>query len=309
MSGFIFISNQIPMMQVPRAVADRFLPQATGAQIKVLLSLIRFEDMALGIEDIAKQCNVDASDVRGAVDLWVKSGLLIRRGASLILAKTSSEQPQTLPRYNPESILEQKTNDQSFAYLLDEVQRMLGKSVNHNDASVVFAMYDHLGFSADLILQIINYCVKGGKTNFRYIEKVALDWYDRGIDSFDKAESLIKSLEKRARIESAVSTYFGIDNRALSKKEKEYIENWTGTFGMSLEMIKESYERCIDSKGKLSFAYINGILGDWFKKGYKTPADIENADKAKKDAGSVGGMKSYSSMEIEEEILKRLAGD
>ena len=78
---------------------------------------------------------------------------------------------------------------------------------------------------------------------------------------------------------------------------------------MSLEMIKESYERCIDSKGKLSFAYINGILSDWFKKGYKTLSDIENGNKAKKDAGSVGGMKSYSSSEIEEEILKRLAGD
>ena len=64
MSGFIFNSNQIPMMQVPRAVADRFLSQATGAQIKVLLCLIRFEDMALGIEDIAKQCSVGVPMLR-----------------------------------------------------------------------------------------------------------------------------------------------------------------------------------------------------------------------------------------------------
>ena len=59
MSGYIFSSNQIPMMQVPKSVADRFLPLATGAQIKVILCLIRFEDMALTLEDISKQCNLD----------------------------------------------------------------------------------------------------------------------------------------------------------------------------------------------------------------------------------------------------------
>lgn len=307
MSGIIFSSNQIPMMQVPKSVADRFLPVATGAQIKVILCLIRFEDMTLTAEDIAKQCNISVQDVSDAIEFWTKSGLVIRRGASLLLVNAVNEQAQILPRYNSDSILEQKTNDKNFAYLLDEIQRILGKSINHNDASVVFAMYDHLGFSADLILQIVNYCLSCSKTNFRYIEKVALDWYDRGIDSFEKAESLIKSLEKRARIETAVSTYFGIDNRALSKKEKEYISNWTDTLNMSVQMIKEGYERCIDSKGKLSFAYINGILNDWFKKGYKTVADIENADN--KSSGDVGNIKSYNSSEIEEEILKRLAGE
>lgn len=307
MSGYIFNSNQIPMMQVPKSVADRFLSTATGAQIKVILCLIRFEDMALSPEDIAKQCGIGVPEVGDAVDFWVKSGLIIRRGASLILSHTASEQAQTLPRYNPESILEQKTNDESFSYLLDEIQRIIGKSVNHNDASVVFAMYDHLGFSCDLILQLVNYCVSGGKTNFRYIEKVALDWYDRGIDNFEKAEALIKSLEKRARVESAVSTYFGIDNRALSKKEREYIENWTQTLCMPVEMIKEAYERCIDVKGKLSFAYINGILNDWFKKGWKKVSDIESADK--KEPARVGRIKSYDSSAIEEEILKRLAGE
>ena len=304
MSGFIFNSNQIPMMSVPKSVADRFLPIATGAQIKVILCLIRFEDMALTTQDIAKQCNIASDDAKAAIEFWTSSGLIVRRGSSLILSQIASAQAQTLPKYNPESILELKSSDNDFAYLLDEVQRILGKSLNHNDASVIFGMYDNLGFSTDLILQIINYCLNGGKSNFRYIEKVALDWYDRGIDSFDKAETLIKSLEKNARIERAVSTYFGIDNRALSKKEREFIENWTSTWGMSLEMIKEAYERCVDSKGKLSFAYINGILNDWVKKSVKTVGDIEKASPTK-----LNNEKSFDSSDIENEILKRLAGE
>lgn len=303
MSGYIFSSNQIPMMQVPKSVADRFLPLATGAQIKVILCLIRFEDMALTLEDISKQCNLDVKDVSDAIDFWVKNGLLIRRGSTLVLSGGASEQPQTLPRYNPESILQRKTDDEQFSFLLDEIQRIIGKTLNHNDASVVFAMYDHLGFSSELVLQIINFCISAGKTNFRYIEKVSLDWYDRGVDTFEKAEAYIKSLEKKQRVESAVSVYFGIQDRALSAKEKEYIESWTSAFGMSLEMIKQAYEVCIDTKAKLSFAYINGILSDWFKKGYKKIDDIEKNTKPVKET------KTLIVDDIDKAILDQLAGE
>lgn len=304
MAGYIFNDNRIPMMPVPRSLADRFLPVASGTQIKVLLCLIRFEDMPLTVQDIAKQCNVSERDVSDSVDYWIKNGMLVRRGASLSFAQKECEQPQTLPRYNSESILERKEQDKSFSYLLDEVQRVLGKTLNHNDASVVFAMYDHLGFSEELIIQLLNYCMSNGKTNFRYIEKVALDWYDRGIDSFEKAEALIKSLERRARCESAVAAYFGIDGRALSKKEREYIETWADVFGMPIELIKEAYERCIDVKGKLSFAYINGILKDWHDKGIMSLPDIE-----KKSVKPKSEEKSYDTDDIENEIIRRLAGD
>lgn len=305
LSGYIFSSNQIPMMKLPSAVADRFLPIASAAQLKVILCLFRFENMALTPEDIAKQCNINVSDVPEAIDFWIKNGLIIRRGSSLLLSGVVSEQPQTLPRYNADSILERKTSDTEFAYLIDEVQRALGKTVNHNDMSVIYAMYDHLGFSVELVLQIISYCMSNGKSNFRYIEKVALEWHDRGIDTFEKAEKLIRTLEQRARTETAVAVYFGIDGRALSKKEKEYIENWTTALGMSIEMIKQAFEICIDKKGKLSFAYINAILADWFKKGYKTIDDIEE----RADNNVVGNIKSYSTNEVEQEIIKRLAGE
>lgn len=302
MSGYTFSSNQIPTINVPACVADRFLNIATGAQIKVILCLIRFEDMPLTTADIAKQCNICEADVTDAIEFWIKSEVIIRRGSTLVLNGMQSTQAQTLPHYNPQNILDKKTQDSSFAMLLDEVQRIVGKTLNQNDASVVLAMYDHMGFNEDLIIHLINYCISVGKSNFRYIEKVSLDWFDRGIDTFEKAEVLIRTLERKARAETAVSTYFGIDGRALSKKEKEYIENWTLALGMPLELIKQAYELCIDKKGKLSFAYINGILVDWHKKGYKSAADIKN------DVAPTQTEKSYNSTDIENEILNRLAG-
>lgn len=302
MAGYIFSSNQIPMMSVPCSVADRYLSMATGAQIKVLLCLIRFEDMPLTKADIAKQCNLCEDDVNDAINFWIKEQVLIRRANTLVLSGSVSAQPQTLPRYNAENILDKKTNDSAFSFLIAEIERILGKTLSPNDASVILAMYDHMSFGEDLIIHLINYCVSIGKSNFRYIEKVSLDWFDRGVDTFEKAEALIRALEKKARLETAVMGYFGIE-RALSKKEKEYIESWEQTLGMSLEMIKEAYEVCVDKKGTMKFAYINGILVDWHKKGYKQVSDIKN------DVKPASNDKSYDSSDIENAILNGMVGE
>lgn len=49
-------------------------------------------------------------------------------------------------------------------------------------------LYDTAGLPAEVILMVIEYAVGAGKYHMRYIEKVALDWADRGIDTIDKAE-------------------------------------------------------------------------------------------------------------------------
>ncbi|GHU82129.1 hypothetical protein FACS1894191_8930 [Clostridia bacterium] len=41
---------------------------------------------------------------------------------------------------------------------------------------------------------------------------------------------------------------------------------------MELPLIEIAYERSVELKGKLSFAYINGILTNWYQKNVKTPA-------------------------------------
>ena len=128
--------------------------------------------MALGIEDIAKQCSVGSADVKDAVDFLGKKRLCLSAAARLLfLNRPQASRRRRFRAIIPKVYWSKRQTMRALPIFLDEIQRILGKSVNHNDASVVFAMYDHLGFSADLILQIINYCVKGGKTNFRYIEK------------------------------------------------------------------------------------------------------------------------------------------
>ncbi len=60
---------------------------------------------------------------------------------------------------------------------------------------------DNLHFSFDLIDYLIQYCVGRGKRDFRYIEKVAVSWAEKGITTVRDAqqEEADASRKKRER--------------------------------------------------------------------------------------------------------------
>lgn len=273
--AFYFESGRPPMLQIPQILADSYLSVATGAQIKVMLCLLRFEGMPLSEDAIAKHCHLDEAEVQSAIKFWVEQKMLTRRGSTLCLQAPETVQQVKLPNYTSAEILELSRQDADFAQILEAAQGVLGKVFNHNDASILYGIYDNLAFSGDLILQLLGFCAGNGKTGFRYIERVALDWHDRGIDSFEKADAYIRHLEAVAKEEHHIARLFGIEGRALSKKEKEFILMWREEMRLHTELIKAAYDICVDTKGKLSFPYINGILSDWHKKGYKTAEDVE----------------------------------
>ena len=273
--AFYFESGQDPVMIIPRALADGYLSVATGGQLKVILCLLRFEGMPLTEEMIAKHCNLDISDVKSAISFWTEQKMLVRRGSTLCLSAPETTQAVQLPTYTSSEILDLSEQDEDFKQILEAAQSVMGKVFNHNDASVLYGIYDNLGFGADLIMQLLGFCVSNGKKGFRYIERVALDWHDRGIDSFEKAENYIQHLEEVAKDEHHIASLFGISGRALSKKEKEFIAQWREKMNFHTEMIAHAYNICVDTKGKLSFPYINGILTDWYNNGYKTVAETE----------------------------------
>ena len=297
---FYFETGTPPQMLIPQALADGYLNIATGAQLKVMLCLLRFAGMPLDEEGIAKHCAIDVDEVKSAIKFWVDQKMLTRRGSTLCLQAPETVQQVKLPIYTGAEILELKERDGDFAQILEETQGILGKVLGHNDASILYGIYDYLGFNADLIMQLLGFCAGSGKTGFRYIERVAMDWHDRGIDTFEKAENYIRYVEQTASDEHKVAAMFGIEGRALSKKEKEYILAWREDMAFRFDMIEAAYNICVDNKGKLSFPYINGILKDWANRGVKTPEDIE---KSKPTAPTDGWS------EFEKEALGKLGED
>lgn len=266
-----FEDTRIPCFAVPALIADRFLDIATGAQLKVLLFLLRFDKMAHTSESIAKFCNLKPEEVDDAVRFWVQERIFApEQGKLRLVSGIKTVQQKELPRVAPTIILAE-TNDE-FKGMIAEIQRIVGKPMNSLMVSLFYNMAENLHFSPEMIVQLAAYCNSIEKFSYRYIETVAADWYDEGITTFELAERKIAQLEAARGTETRLKKVFGIATN-FSAKQKEFIHTWMG-MGLTEELIIEAYNRCMDTKAQMSFAYMNRILESWNKKGFKKVADI-----------------------------------
>ena len=54
---------------------------------------------------------------------------------------------------------------------------------------------EDFNFSSELILILLEYCVSKGKSDYRYIEKVAIAWHNMNITTIDDAQNYIRKLK------------------------------------------------------------------------------------------------------------------
>lgn len=320
---------------VPGSIVDQHLKLCGGASLKVLLFLLRRGgDADLG--EVASFLNLPQADVQDAVNYWVHLGVLrqmeeaphskpsVPAPSAAILSYTEEqEEPPEEPKLqSPEKppvriqrrrlttrqINEMGRQDQNIAYLLQEAQGVLGKPLTPVSTDTIAALYSYYGMQPDLVLMLLQYCVSMGKDNMRYVEKVAAGWIEAGIDSHEKAEGEILRATRRQSAEEKVRRLMGIYDRALVGSEREFIRIWTEELRFSIELIGLAYERTVEQKGKLSFAYLNGILQNWRAKGISTVKQAreemqQNLGKWKREQ-SPAPAKSEASYDMEE--LERL---
>ncbi len=266
-----FEDTRMQCVSVPSRVVDGLLNIATGAQLKVLLFLLRYDRMAHDAAAIAQFCNLKPEEVEPAIDFWVKEHIFtLEQGKLRLVSAVKTVLPRELPRVQPTIILEETGED--FRAMVAEIQRITGKVVNQPLLVVLYNMAENLHFSHEMIVQMVAYCSSINKFSARYLETVSLDWYDNGITTFELAEQKIRELENYRKLETRLKRAFGITTN-FSAKQREMIAGWVA-MGLSEELILEAYNRCMDAKNQMSFNYINKILENWNKAGYKKVSDI-----------------------------------
>ena len=266
---------------VPTAVADRYLRLAKAEHIKVILYIMRNMAEEISVEDIAKCCDIEEYDVKEALLYWADAGILMPKEAK---ETKKEEKKKTVSRNAKPSRADaarRGLEDEKIRYLLSATQLKLGRNLKSNETETLVWLYDDEGLDVSLILLIIQYAVEHKKANIRFIESVAVDWVNKGIDNITDADEELRRMALGEQSWSVVSACFGIERRKPSAKETDLSLKWLEEWKFSKEMLIAAYEECVNNKSKFSMAYTAKILEIWHEKGYKTPEDIE--DKPKKD--------------------------
>ena len=154
---FQFENTEMKKVAIPARIVDQMLSATTGGQLKVLLFLLRFDQLAHTSEEIASHCGMTAKEVEEAVSYWVREQILINeQGRLRLVSGTKTVLPRELPRVQPSTILEEASPD--FQGMLKEIERLVGKPLNSLMASLFYNMQENLGFTPEMIVQLAAYC-------------------------------------------------------------------------------------------------------------------------------------------------------
>lgn len=177
------------------------------------------------------------------------------------------------PTFTPDQLREFKSRE-STAQLIFIAESYIGRPLTPSEMKSILFFTDVLHFSDDLIDYLLQYCVDRGKKDFKYIEKVAINWAEEGITTPKQAQRFSTKYDKSVY---AIMNELG-KSGAPTNKEMEYILRWTREYGFSTDVIFEACERTVMATDKHRFEYAEGILSSWKRENVHHKSDIRKID-------------------------------
>lgn len=198
-------------------------------------------------------------------------------------AKAVNASPVTAPTtdHNQEALFQKPTysldqikifkDDESCSQILFIAEQYLGKTLSANDIRSILFFSDVLNFSDDLIDYLLQYCVERGKRDFRYIEKVAINWAESHIKTPSEAESFATKYDKSVYL---IMNSLGKSSSSPTAKEVEFIKRWNNEYAFTSDIILEACERTVLAVDSHRFEYADKILSNWKNAGVHHKPDI-----------------------------------
>lgn len=177
------------------------------------------------------------------------------------------------PVYSTEQLRAFK-NSENTAQLLFIAESYLGRPLTPSEMKSILFFTDVLHFSDDLIDYLIQYCVDRGKKDFKYIEKVAVNWAEEGISTPKQAQKFSTKYDKNVY---AIMNELG-KSTTPTAREIEYISRWMKEYGFTNDIILEACQRTVLATDKHRFEYAEGILSNWKRENVHSKADIRKID-------------------------------
>ncbi len=279
----IRIKDNNGCFSVKNSFVDKFMCEAHGSFIKVYLYLLRHSSKQnLEISDIANAFNLLESDVIRAFKYWQKHGLLkyeqtsdkdfnisfVEEDSYEESAKVEDNSDKT-PKvssaptgvnYTKGDINTYMKNNDGIRHMFLISEQLLSKTLTDTDRKILFSFYDYLGMPVEVIFTLLEYCISIGKSNMRYIEKVAYTWADAGINTLAKASSHVKEENEYYNTLKHYKSLFKISGREFTPVEESYIKDWVFNMKLNDKTICDAYEKAVANTGKISFKYMDAVL-------------------------------------------------
>ena len=255
---------------------------------------------AITTQTLATQFNILETDVNNAWRHWEAQGLITlqetptgldisflspeawgeKKESTLVVKKTAVPLKVIIPErptYHVDELTLFKETSHEVAVLFTQAEETLGKLLTYHDMNVLFGFYDWLRLPVDVLVFLLSYCAEHHHRDLRYVEKCALDWAEREINTVEKAKAYVASFDATYR---PILQAMGQTNSHATPSQKKYINKWLNEWLISSTMILEACDRAALQIGKPKFTYVDKIIAAWHKAGITTVEAAVLADEA-----------------------------
>lgn len=296
---------------------EEYMPRARGEYVKAYILGLKYclcGEPGVNSAIMAGTLNLLESDIINAWNYWNDQGIISfkaidDKGNYTIEFKDIDSSYKSKENV---SLLKELSNT-SIKDMMMEIEKLLGRPLSSKEMELYVGWIKDYNFSPELILLLLQYCSSKGKTDFRYSEKIAINWHDSGIKNIDEAQSFIKKHEDKWINIRKITNYLGIKDMEIMKPLEMLITKWLYTYSFPLEVIYKASDICFERLNKPDFKYIDGILSSWYKDNIKTLEDIALKDKKrpvnKKPQGKQGNFTNYNQRTYDfDDLEKKLLG-
>lgn len=259
---------------VPCEIIDKYLENSSLEQIKTLLYILRYNNNFEKLNEFSSDVNFKKN-----FEYWKNLGIFDNNKNNNITKNSNIVQEKRVNKYEkPDSshvISRIKSSDEIYN-LIQESQNALGRPLSSGDSAVLIMLHDTEGLPSNVILMLIQYAVSIGKSNIRYIEKTGINWALNNIDNISKAEKKIQDLTKSSILWKKFENLIGIEHRSPTSTEEEIVLRWYDNWHIDEDLIKCSYEICVNTKGKYIIKYMDGIIKKWKSQNINNLTQVKN---------------------------------
>lgn len=279
-------SLELGEIVLPDLFVLNYMNQLEGIDIKIYLYILFLSKKGIEIEknDLAKKLNITDQELSFGLERLQAEELLVRttHGYNIVDIRTNEINKTHILKVEPKRTRSQTEKERKRIAAASAINESFFQGVMslgwYTDIS---AMFENYSFSEEVMIALFHYCQERKALNKKYVHAVAESWFNGGVKSFEQLEEFLENYDNVQKIKQKITKALRL-NRNLTKYEEQYIDTWIKDFQYNFDVIEEALKRTVN-KPNPTLSYVNGILVNWYKKGYKTVKDIEKENNSAND--------------------------
>lgn len=269
-------------IEIPDLFILNHMGSLEGNDVKLYLYLIFASKRDLEIDNqiLMKRLSMSEQDLELSLDRLQGEGLILKNthGFSIVDIKELEINKSYIPKMQNKQNKEQTEQEKkriAAAYAINESFFQGIMSIGWY--SDIGTMFENYMFSEEVMIALFHYCQEKKALSKKYVHAVAESWYKAGVRTFEQLEEYFENYDKIQKIKQKIIKNLKL-NRNLTTYEEQYVDTWIKDFGYDISIIEEALKKTVNSYNP-TINYVNGILTNWHKKGYKTVEDVQNEQK------------------------------